>query len=191
MSRVSAAYDRSAAARVRGRLDDLRWHAWTVRYPVLRGAGSMRLGHGADIILAGDGRIELGTGVVARPDLTIAARATVRIGDGVFLGRGTNIACYAGVSIGAHTRLAERVSIHDANHVLEPLSDFAGREGEMLAEPVHIGERVWLAANVVVLPGVSIGEDTIVAAGSVVTAALPAGVLAAGIPARVRRELAR
>ena len=52
-----------------------------------------------------------------------------------------------------------------------------------------VGRRVWLGANVVVLPGVTIGDDTTVAAGSVVTRSLPAGVLAAGVPATVRRDL--
>jgi acetyltransferase-like isoleucine patch superfamily enzyme len=189
--RVTAVFDRSVAARIEGKLDDLRWRGWQVRHPVLRRTRAMRLGRGAQIILAGAGRIELGDGVLARPDLTIAARGTVRIGDGVFLGRGVNIACYAEVSIGAHTRLAERVSIHDANHVMEPLSDLAGRAGEMVLDPVHIGQRVWLAANVVVLPGVTIGDDTVVAASSVVSESLPAGVLAVGVPARVHRELVR
>jgi acetyltransferase-like isoleucine patch superfamily enzyme/glycosyltransferase involved in cell wall biosynthesis len=184
--RVTAVFDRSVAARIEGKLDDLRWRGWQVRHPVLRRTRAMRLGRGAQIILAGAGRIELGDGVLARPDLTIAARGTVRIGDGVFLGRGVNIACYAEVSIGAHTRLAERVSIHDANHVMEPLSDLAGRAGEMVLDPVHIGQRVWLAANVVVLPGVTIGDDTVVAASSVVSESLPAGVLAVGVPARAR-----
>jgi acetyltransferase-like isoleucine patch superfamily enzyme len=187
---VTAVFDRTLPARVEGKLDDLRWRAVQARHPVLRGTRPMRLGRGAHILIAGDGRIELGDGVVARPDLTIATRGTVRIGDRVFLGRGVNIACYEQVSIGDHTRLAERVSVHDANHVMEPLSDRAGRAGEMLVEPVRIGHRVWLAANVVVLPGVTIGDDTVVAAGSVVARDLPAGVLAAGAPAGVRRELA-
>jgi maltose O-acetyltransferase len=188
---VTAVFDRTLPARLEGRLDDLRWRAVALRHPALRRTRSMRLGRGAHILLAGAGRIELGEGVVARPDLTIAARGTVRIGDGVFLGRGVNIACYEEVSIGDHTRLAERVSIHDANHVIEPLSDLAGRADELLVDPVRIGRRVWLAANVVVLPGVTIGDDAVIAAGSVVAHGIPAGVLAAGAPAEVRRELAR
>lgn len=188
---MTAVFDRTLPARLEGKLDDLRWRAVQARHPVLRRTGPMRLGRGAHILLAGQGRIELGEHVVARPDLTIAARGTVRIGDGVFLGRGVNIACYGEVAIGDHTRLAERVSIHDADHVMEPLSDRAGRADEMLVDPVRIGRRVWLSANVVVLPGVTIGDDAVIAAGSVVARDIPVGVLAAGAPAEVRRELAR
>ena len=57
------------------------------------------------------------------------------------------------------------------------------------AEPIAIGDNVWLSGGVIVCPGVTIGEDTVVGAGAVVTRDLPAGVVAAGVPARVIREL--
>lgn len=57
------------------------------------------------------------------------------------------------------------------------------------AEPITIGDKVWLGGRVVVRPGVTIGADTVVGAGPVVTADLPAGVLALGSPARVLRAL--
>jgi len=55
--------------------------------------------------------------------------------------------------------------------------------------PVEIGDNVWLGINVTVTKGVTIGENTLVAAGSIVTKSLPANVVAAGIPAKVIREL--
>ena len=63
------------------------------------------------------------------------------------------------------------------------------REGWEIFRPVTIGNNVWFGANVTVLPGVTIGDDSIIGAGSVVTRDIPSGVLAAGIPCRVLREL--
>ena len=59
----------------------------------------------------------------------------------------------------------------------------------MRALPITIGDDVWIAANVVVLPGVTIGRGAVIGAGSVVTKDVPAGVLAAGNPCRVIREI--
>ena len=57
------------------------------------------------------------------------------------------------------------------------------------AFPITVGNNVWIGANVTVLPGVSIGDDAVIGAGSVVTKNIPSGVLAAGNPCRVIREL--
>lgn len=187
--RITPAPASGPIARLEGWLGDAHWLLWQLRHPALRGQPRVRLGRGAQLILAAGGRIEVGRGVTARPDLTISTRGVVSLGDRVFLGRGVNIACYEQVKIGDDTRLAERVSIHDSDHVMEPLSDRAGRRADALVAPVAIGARVWLGANVVVVRGVTIGDDVVVAAGSVVTGDLPAGVLAAGAPARVVREL--
>ena len=55
--------------------------------------------------------------------------------------------------------------------------------------PVHIGENVWIGANAVVLPGVTIGDNSVIGAGSVVTKDIPANVIAVGNPCRVLREI--
>jgi len=57
------------------------------------------------------------------------------------------------------------------------------------AEPITIGDNVWLGGGVIVLPGVTIGPDTVVGAGAIVTKDLPAGVVTVGNPARIVREL--
>ena len=71
---------------------------------------------------------------------------------------------------------------------LHPVDDVdARRAGWESAAPITLGDNVWLAAGVIVCPGVTIGADTVVGAGSVVTRDLPAGVLAAGNPCRILR----
>ena len=56
-------------------------------------------------------------------------------------------------------------------------------------KPISVGDRVWIGGNAVILPGVTIGRDTVIGAGSVVTRDIPAGVLAVGNPCRVLREI--
>lgn len=56
-------------------------------------------------------------------------------------------------------------------------------------KPISVGDRVWIGGNAVILPGVTIGSDTVIGAGSVVTRDIPAGVLAVGNPCRVLREI--
>jgi acetyltransferase-like isoleucine patch superfamily enzyme len=167
----------------------LAWVGLAARIPRLRGQPRADLGPRPIITIGANGSFERGTGILALGELTLSIEGRLRIGSNVFLGRGTHITCFDSVTIGDGARLAERVSIHDENHVMEPLDDVAGRRNDYVVAPVVIGPRVWLGANVVVLSGVTIGADTVVAANSVVTVDLPAGVLAAGAPARVRRVL--
>ena len=70
-----------------------------------------------------------------------------------------------------------------------PLDPEVRRSGAEAAEPIAIGDNVWLGGGVIVCPGVTIGQDTVVGAGAVVTRDLPPGVLAVGNPARVVRPL--
>lgn len=93
----------------------------------------------------------------------------------------------APITIGAHAQIGPRAQLLTALH---PVDDpEARRAGWESAAPVTIGDNVWLAAGVIVCPGVSIGADTVVGAGSVVTRNIPAGVLAAGNPCRIIRPI--
>jgi maltose O-acetyltransferase len=92
----------------------------------------------------------------------------------------------APIRIGAACQLATRVQLLTAGHPLDPRPR---RDGWEFGEPISIGDNVWLGGGAIVCPGVAIGDDTVVGAGAVVTRDLPAGVLAAGVPARVLREL--
>lgn len=110
--------------------------------------------------------IHIGSHFVANFNLTILDEATVTIGDHVFIG--------------------PDCGIYTVNHALLPDQR---NVGVMRAFPVTIGNDVWIGAGVTVLPGVTIGDGSVVGAGSVVTRDVPPGVLAAGNPCRVVRQL--
>ena len=76
--------------------------------------------------------------------------------------------------------------LYTATHPLDAAARVAGPE---LAFPIHIGSRVWIGGGTIVRPGMTIGDDTTIGAGSVVTKPIPAGVVAAGNPCRVIRSL--
>lgn len=92
----------------------------------------------------------------------------------------------ATVTIGDDVQIGPNVQLLTATHPLEP---GPRKDKWEAAEPIVIGDNVWLGGGVIVCPGVTIGADTVVGAGSVVTRDLPSGVLAVGSPARVIREL--
>ena len=92
----------------------------------------------------------------------------------------------ARISIGDHVQIGPGVQLLTPTH---PLDADLRRAGWEAAEPIAIGDNVWLGGGVIVCPGVTIGEDTVVGAGAVVVHDLPPGVLAVGTPARVIRSL--
>jgi maltose O-acetyltransferase len=97
--------------------------------------------------------------------------------------------------VGARTfvnRIGDDVQIGPAVQLLtptHPLEPGPRREKWEAAEPIDIGDNAWLGGGVIVCPGVTIGQDTVVGAGAVVTRDLPPGVLAVGNPARVVRPV--
>jgi maltose O-acetyltransferase len=92
----------------------------------------------------------------------------------------------ATVTIGDDVQLGPNVQLLTTTHPVEP---GPRRDKWEAAEPIVIGDNVWLGGGVIVCPGVTIGEDTVVGAGAVVARDLPAGVVAVGSPARVVRAL--
>ena len=127
----------------------------------------------------------VGDGVVVRPPF-FCEYGAVRIGDGTFVNVGAVILDVAPVTIGAACQIASRVQLLTATHPIDPGPRRAGWES---GAPITIADNVWLGGGAIVCPGVTIGEDTVVGAGAVVTRDLPAGVVAVGVPARVLREI--
>ncbi len=92
-----------------------------------------------------------------------------------------------GIVIGAHALLGSRVVIYDSDfHELDPRRR---RGGTPATGRVQLGENVFIGDRVMILKGVTIGADSVIGAGSVVTSSIPGGVIAVGNPARVVREL--
>ncbi len=90
------------------------------------------------------------------------------------------------IYVGDYTMLGPNVVIATAGH---PILPALREQAYQYNAPIHIGRNCWLGAGVIVLPGVTIGDNTVVGAGSVVTKDLPANVVAMGNPCRVLREI--
>ena len=138
-----------------------------------------------------DGRLEIGAGTLLEPQcwLTIADGARVRIGEGCFLNIGTMVAAHELVEIGDHVMFANGCFVSDASHRYDDPDKPVTWQGFDSKGPTRIGSNCWFGVNCVVTTGVTIGERCVVGANSVVTRDLPDGVIAAGSPAKVIREI--
>ncbi len=131
---------------------------------------------------------EVGEDVTIRPPLHVDYGTQIRVGARTFANFGLVALDVVDIVIGEDVQIGPNVQLLTPIH---PLEAGPRRDKWEAAKPITIGDNVWLGGGVVVCPGVAIGADTVVGAGSVVTKDLPAGVLALGNPARVVRELDR
>jgi len=123
---------------------------------------------------------------IATLELVTMPGGSLEIGENVFINYGTAFAAQQLVRIGADCSIGTHVIIMDNNfHRLEP----ERRNEQPASAPVILEENVWLGARVIVLPGVTIGRDSVIGAGSVVTKSIPPRSLAAGVPAKVIKNL--
>lgn len=129
---------------------------------------------------------DIGENVAIRPPFHCDYGSNISIGAGTFVNFGCVMLDVAAIRIGAACQVATGVHIVTATHPIDPEPRRLGWES---AEPITLGDNIWLGSGVVVCPGVKIGHDTVVGAGAVVTRDLPAGVVVAGVPARVLREI--
>lgn len=129
---------------------------------------------------------DVGEGVVVKPPFRCDYGTQIAIGPRTFVNYECVMLDVAPIRIGAACQLATRVQLLTATHPIDPEPRRRGWES---AEPITIGDNVWLGGGAIVCPGVTIGADTVVGAGAVVTKDLPEGVVAAGVPARVIREI--
>lgn len=125
---------------------------------------------------------KIGKGVAINHGLQVRVPRRIDMGDDVFIAEDVILDARGGLTIGAHTSINSRVQIWTAQHDWQ-CPDFA-----YVHAPTRIGSHCWISAGVIVLPGVTIGEGAVVAAGSVVTKDLEPWILAAGVPARKLRD---
>jgi maltose O-acetyltransferase len=130
----------------------------------------------------------VGEGTEIRPPLYVDYGSHVQMGHRCFANFGLVALDVAPITIGDDVQIGPNVQLLTPTHPVEP---GARRDKWEAARPITIGDNVWIGGGAVVLPGVSIGADTVVGAGAVVTRDLPAGVVAVGNPARVVRTLVR
>lgn len=128
----------------------------------------------------------VGAGTVIRPPFSCDYGRYITIGANTFVNVGLVALDVAPISIGDDVQIGPNVQLLTPTHPIEPEPRRAKWEA---AEPITVGANVWLGGGAIVLPGVTIGDDTVIGAGAVVTRDLPAGVVAVGNPARVIRSL--
>lgn len=108
------------------------------------------------------------------------------LGEDCFINFNCTILDEAKVTIGDNAFIGPNVSIYTACHPLEPKKRNLFIEW---AEPVTIGKNVWIGGDVTILPGVTIGDNVVIGAGSVVTKSFPPGVVIGGNPAKIIKEI--
>ena len=161
------------------RADRRAAQAWLVRYNA-----SLGLAASERHALLRERLAAVGAGAAIRPPFHCDYGYNIHLGDDVFLNFNCVILDVAKVEIGAGTQIGPAVQIYAADHPRDPTSR---RQGWELGRPVAIGRNVWIGGAAIILPGIAIGDDAVIGAGSVVTKDVPAGATVAGNPARVAR----
>ncbi len=128
----------------------------------------------------------VGSGTVIRPPLLVDYGSHLRIGARTFINFGLVALDVAPITIGDDVQIGPNVQLLTPTHPVDPT---LRRDKWEAAQPITIGDNVWLGGGAIVLPGVTIGDNTVVGAGAVVTRDLPANVVAVGNPARVVRQI--
>jgi acetyltransferase-like isoleucine patch superfamily enzyme len=181
-------------------------------YPLLLGSVGRGVVFGQGVVLRHPHKIRLGDGVTVDDLVVLDAKGTsnrgIDVGRGVFLGRGTILSCKDGdiaigdhgnfgfhceifsgstVTVGRHGLFAAQAYLVGGGHEFES-GDLAVIDQPRSSRGIVLGDNVWLGTGAKVLDGVTIGSDVVVGANAVVSADLPDGAIAAGVPARVLRH---
>lgn len=108
----------------------------------------------------------------------------ITLGKNVFINSGCHFQDQGGITIGDGSLIGHNVVLATLNHAFSP-----GNRADMQPKPIIIGKRVWIGSSSTVLPGISIGDNAIIGAGSVVTKNVPPNTIAAGNPARIIKKI--
>lgn len=118
------------------------------------------------------------------PPFTTDCGKNITVGENVFINSGCRFQDQGGITIGKGCLIGHNVVIATLNHDLDPK-----HRQSLIPKPVKIGCNVWIGSNATVLPGVTIGDNAVIGAGSVVTKDVTDGMIVAGNPARVIRSI--
>ena len=129
---------------------------------------------------------DLGDDAHIKPPLFVDYGTFITVGAGTFINYNFTALDVAPITIGRDCQFGPNVQLLTPTHPVEPQPR---RDKLEAAQPIVIGDNVWLGGGVIVLPGVTIGENSVIGAGAVVTKDIPANVVAVGNPARVLRSI--
>jgi len=129
---------------------------------------------------------DMGEDIWIEPPVHMAYGTNVHIGDHFYANFNLVIVDDIDVYIGEHVMIAPNVTITATGH---PVDSNLRRPGTQFSIPVRIGNDVWIGSSVVILPGITIGDRSVIGAGSVVTRDIPDNVIAVGNPCRVLRNI--
>jgi maltose O-acetyltransferase len=124
-----------------------------------------------------------GRNVNIRPRVYFGSGRNISIGDDSMLGQNSIIGSTAAVVIGNDVMMGPGVLIYTSNHGMEP--GIPMRRQPLQCAPVCVGNDVWIGARCILLPGITIGDGAVLAAGAVVTSDVPANAVVGGVPAKV------
>lgn len=119
------------------------------------------------------------------PPFSTDCGLNISIGRNVFINQGCHFSDLGGITIGDDVMIGPKVNLISAGHPVDPVE----RRNGIVAKPITIGNNVWIGAAATILPGVTIGDNAVVAAGAVVSRSVAASTLVAGVPARVLKRL--
>lgn len=120
------------------------------------------------------------------PPLRVMYGSTVHVGTGVYINVGLTLVDDVRITIGDRVLIAPHVTITTTGHPVHP---DARADGSQFSAPVHIGDDVWIGSGAQIMPGLTIGRGSVVAAGAVVTRHVPEMVVVGGTPARIIRPI--
>jgi maltose O-acetyltransferase len=126
----------------------------------------------------------LGAGVVIRPPFFCDYGYNISIGNNVFLNYNCVMLDVCRIEIGDGCQIGPLVQLLTADHPRDPQTR---RDGLEMGKPIVLGKNVWIGAGAIILPGITVGDDAIIGAGSVVTRDVLPGVTVVGNPARACR----
>lgn len=134
---------------------------------------------------------------VVVPPFTVEFGIHIRLGEWVFINSGATFLDANTITIGDRTAVGPNVQFLTSTHPIKPEERFIDAAADAfppfevttMAHPITLGRNVWIGAGVIIMPGVTIGDATVVGAGSVVTRPPPPRVIAVGSPARITRSI--
>ncbi|HCB1501339.1 galactoside O-acetyltransferase [Klebsiella oxytoca] len=129
---------------------------------------------------------KVGKHVWVEPPVYFSYGTNIHIGDNFYANFNFTIVDDYTVTIGDNVLIAPNVTISVTGH---PVHHELRKAGEMFSFPVTIGNNVWIGSNVVINPGITIGDNSVIGAGSVVTKDIPPDVVAVGVPCKVIRSI--